>query len=84
MTHALLQSAKSETRGQTAGSRAVRRSLRLSWDVLVELYGDEDSLRQRIEDLKAAPPDGSDELLALADKYLSGWRPGDFGDERPR
>lgn len=81
MTHALLQSAKSETRRQTTGSRAVRRSLRLSWDVLVELYGDEDTLRRRIEDLRAAPPDGIDELLHLVDKYLSGWRPTNFGDD---
>jgi hypothetical protein len=45
------------------------------------LYGDEDTLRERIEKLKATQPEGIDELLQLVDKYLGGWRPDDFGDE---
>ena len=81
MTLALLKSARSEVRSQAMGSRAVRRSARLAWDVLIELYGDEDTLRERIENLKATQPEGVDELLQLADKYLGGWRPGDFGDD---
>jgi hypothetical protein len=81
MTIALLKSARSEVRSQAMGSRAVRRSARLSWDVLIKLYGDEDNLRERIENLKATQPEGVDELLQLADKYLGGWRPGDFDDD---
>lgn len=57
----------------------LKRSARLAWKELVELYGDEDILRKRIEQLKSVAPDGSDELLQLADKYVSGRRPKDFG-----
>jgi len=61
------------------GSRAVQRSARRAWKEPIELYGDEDVLRERIEQLKAVAPGGSDELLQLADKYISGWRPKDTG-----
>lgn len=81
VTLALLRSARSDVRSQAMGSRAVRRSPRLAWDALVELYGDEDTLRERIEKLKATQPEGVDELLQLADKYLSEWRPSDFGED---
>ncbi|MFY9270344.1 MAG: P-loop NTPase fold protein, partial [Candidatus Manganitrophaceae bacterium] len=81
MTLALLQSARSEVRRQSAGSRAVRRFPRLAWDALVSLFGDEGILRERIEKLKASQPEGVGDLLQLADKYLEGWRPEDFGDE---
>ena len=70
-----------EVRSQSAGSRAVRRFPRLVWDPLVELYGDEAVLKQRFEALKATNPENDDELLGLAEKYLSGWRPKDFQDE---
>ena len=82
ITYALLKSARSEMRSQSMGNRAVRLKPRLAWDVLVELHGDEDVLRGRIEQLKASPPDEIGDLLELADKYLSGWRPKDFGDEK--
>jgi hypothetical protein len=81
LTLAVAQAARSEVRRQSAGSRAVRRSPRLAWDVLIELYGDEATLKQRIESLKATAPKGADELLELADKYLAGWRPKDFDDD---
>jgi hypothetical protein len=48
---------------------------------LIELYGDETTLRQRIEALKASRPENIGDLLELADKYLAGWRPKDFGDD---
>ena len=83
MTLALLQSARTEVRSQSMGSRAVRRSAALAWDVLVELYGDDATLRERIDKLKASQPHGNDELLQLADKYLAGWRPAPFGGETP-
>lgn len=81
VTHALLRSARSEVRSQSMGSRAVRRKPRLAWDVLIELYGDEATLRHRIETLKASRPENSGDLLELADKYLAGWRPKEFGDD---
>lgn len=81
VTFALLKSARSETRSQVMGSRAVQRTPRLAWDSLVELYGGEDSLRARIETLKSTPPDQVDDLFELAEKYLAGWRPVEFGDD---
>jgi len=75
LTLAVLRNSRSEVMRQSLGSRAVQRSPCLAWDVLVELYGDEATLRERIESLKATKPEGADDLLALVDKYLSGWRP---------
>lgn len=81
MSLAILQSARSEVRSQTMGSRAVRRSPRLAWDVLIELYGNEDTLKERIIDLEATQPEGVADLIELADKYVGGWRPRDFGED---
>lgn len=81
VTRALLQSARSEVRSQSMGSRSVRRFPRLRWDALVDLYGDETILRQRIEALKASQPQGIGDSLQLAEKYLGGWRPEKFGEE---
>jgi hypothetical protein len=80
VTLALLTSARTEVRSQSLGSRSVRREPRLAWDVMVDLYGDEATLRQRIAALKELSPDNAGDLLELAGKYLSGWRPKDFGD----
>jgi len=81
VTLALLKSARSESRGQSMGSRAIRRSARLAWDLLVELYGDEATLRTRIEELRAEGVLGNEELLELASRYAAGWRPKDFDDD---
>jgi hypothetical protein len=76
-TLAVLRSARSEVMSQSMGNRAVRRSPRLAWDALIELYGDEATLKARIESLNAITPEGADDLLELAGRYLSGWRPND-------
>ena len=81
VTLALLRSARSEVRGQTLGSRAVHRSPRLQWKVLVDLYGSEDTLRERIEKLKVSQSMGADDILKLAERYLGEWRPSDFGED---
>jgi predicted KAP-like P-loop ATPase len=81
VTYALLKSARNEVRSQSMGSRAVQLKPRLAWDILIDLYGDENVLRDRIDQLKASPPNEIGDLFELADKYLSGWRPKDFGDE---
>ena len=78
LTLSLLRAACDEIRSQAGGSRAVQRSPRLFWDALTELYGDEATLKERIESLKAAKLDGADDLLGLADKYLGGWRDDPF------
>jgi hypothetical protein len=75
MTLAILRAAHSEAKRQTLGRRAVRRIPYLNWEALIRIYGDEAMVRGRIEALKTTQPEGSDDLLGLADKYLSGWRP---------
>jgi hypothetical protein len=84
MTLALLQSAHGEVQSHAADSRAVHRRARLAWEALSELYGNEAILRDRIEKLKAAHIVGSDELLQLADRYLTGWRPNNFNEDETR
>lgn len=81
LTLALLQAARTNVVSQPFGSRAIRRSPRLAWEILVEVFGNEESLKQRIDDLKAIQPEGAEEVLALADRYLGGWRPQPFDDE---
>lgn len=81
ITHSLLLSAHSEVRRQTVGNRAVTRSPRLAWNVLAELYGGEDVFRARIEELRESPLPRTTELVELADRYLGGWRPSEFGED---
>ena len=73
---AVLRASKREVQSQTMGDRSVRRTACLSWDALIELYGDEATLRERIDQLKTAHPADAGDLLELADKHLAGWRPG--------
>lgn len=81
VTQALLKAARGEVRSQSMDSRAVRRKPRLAWDALIEVFGDEATLRHRIEELRASELSNMGDLLELADKYLSGWRPKDFDDD---
>ncbi|MES2941742.1 MAG: NTPase KAP, partial [Pseudomonadota bacterium] len=81
ITRGLLLSARSESRSQAMGSRAVTKSARLAWKVLVDVYGTEEVLRQRIDELRSANFEDCSELLQLADRYLGGWRPKNFGEE---
>ena len=82
LTLSLLRAARGESRQQTVESRAVRRFPRLDWDALVKLFGDEAVLRDRIGRLAASPVAANDaELLSLANKYLDGWRPKQFGED---
>ncbi len=66
LTLSLLRSARGESH--------VQNSPNLAWDKLVELYGDEAILKERIESLRVAKLEGSDDLIELADKYLGGYR----------
>lgn len=75
LTAAMLASAHGQSRSQSVGSRAIRRSPRLAWDVLVKIYGDEQTLSTRLEELKESDVKVDADILSLADKYLSGWRP---------
>ena len=75
LTLALLRASRNEVKSQSLSKRAVRRTPYLNWDPLIELYGDEMTLRKRIDELKATQPKDAGDLLELADKYLGGWRP---------
>jgi hypothetical protein len=79
VTWAVLRGARSDARIQSMGSRNVRREPRLAWDALIEVYGDETTLKARVTALREDLPEGND-LLALAERYASGWRPRDFGE----
>ena len=81
VTLALLKSARHVQRAQFMDSRTVRHQPRLSWDTLIELYGSEDILRQRIEALRSSCPDNIGDLLELADKYLAGEQSEDPDDD---
>jgi len=81
VTLAILRTSRSETRSQSMGRRAIRRSPRLAWDALIDLFGGMDEMKERIIRLKENKPQGEDELLGLVDKYLGGWRPGNFGED---
>lgn len=80
LTAAVLKSALSESRSQSIGNRAVQFSPRLAWDVLVELFVDEATLRSRLETLRQSDVEVDEDLLSLAGKYLDGWRPDRFED----
>lgn len=81
LTLALLRSAQTEALSQTMGSRAVRRDARLHWETLIAVYGDETKLIARIDEMKAAgvAADDDADLIEMATKYSSGWRPSEFG-----
>jgi len=78
VTFAVLQSARSETRSQTSGNRAVRRTSVFAWDTLVGVYGDEKTLITRIKALRDSDVEIPEDLAELIDRYLGGWRPRDF------
>ena len=88
LTFALLRSVRGEMETGSMGGRAVRRSAVLDWECLIDLYGGEDALETRINDLIArfenlkpwlqtrqVPLDEAEQLLELADKHLQGGRP---------
>lgn len=76
---ALLAASRTETRSQSGDSPAITRSPRLMWKGLLELVDGEENLRARIE---SARPlfDPKSEIIALAEKHLSGWNPDSFRD----
>ncbi len=78
MTLSILRSARVDTFSQTVGSRDARRSARLAWDALIEVYGNEETLVERVNRLRESELSGETELLQLAEKYVSGWRPKQF------
>ena len=75
---AILRSSAGKARRQTMGNRAVKETVQLAWDALVEVFGTEDEVRERLEALNELATEEDGRLVALGKKYLSGWRPKDF------
>jgi Cdc6-like AAA superfamily ATPase len=76
----ILKSAISTTRTQMITSRFVHHTDVLAWEPLSIVLGGEDNIRL-CRDSAAAALGEEDELVSLVDKYLTGWRPSDFGDQ---
>lgn len=80
VTFALLRSSRRESTSQAVGTRAVKKTPRLASDLLTEIVGCEEILRQRIDAVKRLQLSDMGDILELADRYLSGWRPREFGE----
>lgn len=76
LLRAVLHSLKSTARSQSMGSRQVRSEDRLAWEILVELFESEVTIEEAVSNVRDNL--GDDNVLQLADKYLSGWRPESF------
>lgn len=81
LARALLLDSQSVVRSQTVGSRTVRHTTRLNWDILAEVLGGEPGVQQAVDALRGTDDEELASVILLADKYLSGWRPSDFGDD---
>lgn len=76
LLRAVLHSLKSTARSQSTGSRQVRSEDRLAWEILVELFESEVKIKETVNNVRDKL--GDDNVLQLADKYLSGWRSESF------
>ena len=88
LTFALLRSTRWEATTASSGALTVVLSPTLGPEILIDLYGGKEVLKTRIYDLKTGfdtlkpwiksrqiPLDDAEQLLVLADRYLSGSRP---------
>lgn len=75
LTLKLLRSALGYSTSLAVGSRSVRRSSRLSWDGLVLVFRDEQTLNDRIDFLQSTDLEMDEELSLLVSRYREGWRP---------
>ncbi|MGV0744548.1 KAP family P-loop NTPase fold protein [Mycolicibacterium sp. XJ870] len=74
----IFEKARTESRSNLVGDRAVRIQAELYWDSLIKIYGDDEAIRRGLESASQTAGDGSDpfaETIALVEKYLGGWRP---------
>lgn len=69
---ALLLSARGEMSSSMVGSHASKRTPTLAWEQLVELYGDEESLRERVNAFAAATSNDGSGVIGLARVYAEG------------
>ncbi|SCF19265.1 KAP family P-loop NTPase fold protein [Micromonospora saelicesensis] len=81
LCRALLLDAQSIVRSQQVDRRSVQKSVRMNWDVLVEVLGGEPAVKEAVDALRSTADDELNSAIELADKYLSGWRPSEWGDD---
>lgn len=81
LAKALLLDSRSVVQSQAMGSRTVRRTTRLNWDMLVEVYGGEDELKRALDTVRESADEELASVVELADTYLTGWRPADWGTD---
>jgi hypothetical protein len=75
MTLRILENASSEIRSQAVDSYTVKRQPRLMWSSLISVFGSENELMERIDDLLSSGVAIDPALRELVEKYRSGWRP---------
>jgi hypothetical protein len=75
LTLGILRAATSSNRGQTVGSRAIRETRVLHWEMLTQIFGSETQLATAIAAARPLREDEDESLFALVDRYLEGWRP---------
>lgn len=74
-TVSIIRKACSESIGQSMGNRAIRRTMRLNWGTLVELYGTEEALLDALASIDATEvPADNLPYVALAFEYAKGNR----------
>ncbi|MGC5055006.1 KAP family P-loop NTPase fold protein [Micromonospora sp. DT48] len=81
LTRALLLDAQSIVRSQQVGTRSVQKRVRLSWNALVEVLGGEPAVKEAVDALRSTADDEIKPVIELADRYLAGWRPSEWGDD---
>lgn len=78
LVRAVFLDSRSVVRRQAMGNRAVQRSTRLNWGMLVETFGGENEVRRAIATARGSDDEALSTTLDLAEEYLSGWRPSDW------
>ncbi|WP_406083576.1 KAP family NTPase [Micromonospora zamorensis] len=81
LARALLLDAQSIVRSQQMGTRSVQKAVRLTWNPLVEVLGGEPAVKEAVDALRSTADGEIESVIELADKYLAGWRPDEWGDD---
>lgn len=79
---ALLKNSVAEVWSQALGTRAASRKARLHWDALLTVVGNDEKIARMLDQTDGLAINDPElaEAHELARKYLTGWRPPDFGD----